>query len=89
MDDVTKSRYAEWLEEFIQHVMEYQPEKIGVCALLPDGCTLTNYFGGCGHMDKAMMGYTMNLDAIMEVTTANAKDILEAAEEQDGEDYEG
>lgn len=87
MEDVTKSKYAEWLEELIQHIMEYQPEKIGVCIFLPDGGTLSSYFGGCGHMDKAMMGYTMNLDATMAVVFANAKDILEAAdEEQDGDD---
>ena len=86
MDDVTKSAYAEWLEDFIRTIMEYKPEKFGVCVLLPDGSTMTNYFGECYHTDKAIMGYTMNLDAIMEVTTANAKDILDAAEEQDGDD---
>jgi hypothetical protein len=70
--------------------MEYQPERIGVCMLLPNGGTYSNYFGDCGHLDKALMGYTMNLDAIMEVTTANADQILAAAEsdeeEQDGDD---
>lgn len=90
MEDVTKSAYAEWLEEVIKDIMEYKPERLGVCMLLPDGGTYTNYFGDCGHMDKALMGYTMNLDAIMEVTTANADQILEAAEsadeEQDGDD---
>ncbi len=90
MTDVTKSAYAEWLEEFIKDIMEYQPEIIGVCMLLPNGGTYSNYFGDCGHLDKALMGYTMNLDAIMEVTTANADQILEAAEsadeEQDGDD---
>ena len=90
MMDVTKSDYAEWLEEVIKDIMEYKPERLGVCMLLPDGGTYTNYFGDCGHMDKALMGYTMNLDAIMEVTTANADQILAAAEsleeEQDGDD---
>ena len=86
MEDVTKSVYAEWLEEFIQHIMELKPEKIGVCALLPDGSTLTHYFGGCYHTDKAVMGYTMTQDAFMDVMYANAKEILEAAEEQDGDD---
>ncbi len=90
MEDVTKSAYAEWLEEFIKDIMEYKPERIGVCMLLPNGGTYSNYFGDCGHLDKALMGYTMNLDAIMEVTTANADQILAAAEsaeeEQDGDD---
>lgn len=87
MEDVTKSAYAEWLEEVIKDIMEYKPERFGICLLLPDGGTYTNYFGDCGHMDKALMGYTMNLDAVMEVVNANAKDIVEAAEEeQDGDD---
>jgi hypothetical protein len=87
MEDVTKSAYAEWLEEVIQGIMENKPEKIGVCCLLPDGSTMTNYFGECYHNDKAIMAHTFNLDAIWEVTTANAKEILEAAEEeQDGDD---
>lgn len=90
MEDVTKSAYAEWLEDLIKDIMTYKPERIGVCMLLPTGGTYTNYHGDCGHMDKALMGYTMNLDAIMEVATANADQILAAAEsdeeEQDGED---
>jgi hypothetical protein len=90
MEDVTKTAYAKWLEEFIKDIMEYKPERIGVCMLLPNGGTYSNYFGDCGHLDKALMGYTMNLDAIMEVTTANADQILAAAEaadeEQDGDD---
>jgi hypothetical protein len=86
LNDVTKSNYAEWLEELIQDIMEHQPEKIGVCMFLPDGGTLTSYFGGCYHTDKAVMAYTMNLDATMDVVSANAKDILDAAEEeQDGD----
>lgn len=87
LEDVTNSRYAEWLEDLIQNIMENQPEKIGVCMFFPDGCTLTSYFGGCYHMDKALMGYTMNLDATMDVVSANAQDIMDAAdEEQDGDD---
>ena len=86
MDDVTQSVYAEFLEELIRNIMEMQPENIGVCALLPDGSTLTQYFGGCYHTDKAVMGYTMNQDALMDVITANIKDIMAEAEEQDGED---
>lgn len=86
MEDVTKSGYAEWLEELIKDIMEYKPERIGVCMLLPDGGTYSSYFGDCGHLNKALMGYTMNLDAIMEVATANADTILAAAEEEQGGD---
>lgn len=93
MVNVTESIYAEWLEEFIKNIMELKPTKIGVCAVLPDGSTMTSYFGDVFHMDKAMMAYNMNLDAIWDVTTANAKEIVQTAEEidfdyaaEDGED---
>ena len=87
MEDVTKSAYAEWLEEVIKTIMEEKPEKIGFCMILPNGSTMTYYFGECYHTDKAVMAHTFNLDAIWDVTTANAKEILEAAEEeQDGDD---
>ena len=82
MDDITKTKYAEWLEEFIGYIMEHKPEKIGVCAILPDGGTLTSYFGEVYHTDKAVMGYSISLDATMDVINANAKDIMEAAEEE-------
>jgi hypothetical protein len=84
--DVRNSAYAEWLEEVIKSIMENKPEKIGMCCVLPDGSTLTNYFGECYHTDKAVMAYTFNLDAFWDVTTANAKEILDAAEDQDDED---
>lgn len=85
-NDVTSSPYAKWLEGMIEGIMEYKPEKIGMCAILPDGGSMTAYFGECAHSDKAMMGYQMNVDAMMDVATANARMILDAAEEQGGDD---
>ena len=81
--DITKTPYAEFLENFIENIMELQPEKIGVSAILPDGSVLTGYYGDCGHQDKAMMGYHMTTDAMMDTVTANARQIIEAAEEGD------
>ena len=86
--DVTKTPYAGWLEELIKTLLELKPDKIGVAAITPDGDVLTGYYGDCTHVDKAVMGYHMNLDATMDVVTANAADIIEAAEEQE-EDDEG
>lgn len=86
MDNVTESIYAEWLEEFIQAIMEMKPTKMGVCCVLPDGSTMNSYFGDVFHTDKAMMAYNMQMDAIWDVTTANAKEILAAADEQGGDD---
>lgn len=78
--------YAEWLEEFIKNLIAFQPEKIGVCAVLPDGNVLTAYYGDCGPADKAEMGFHMNNDGILDTVFANAREIVRAAEEQEGDD---
>ena len=88
MANVFETPYAEWLEEFIKTIVDLRPTKIGVCAILPDGCSLTGYYGGCGHQDKAIMGYQMQLDATMDVVKANAGAILGAAESQEEEKAE-
>lgn len=80
MTEITKTPYAEFLESFIRNIVELLPEKIGVCAILPDGSVLTGYYGDCSHQDKAMMGYHMHTDAVMDTVEANAKRIIEAAE---------
>ena len=83
-------RYAAWLETFIKDITELQPDKIGVCALMPDGSALTGYFGDCGHQDKALMGYHLHTDAVMDTVTANASRIVEAAnQEEEGGDSDG
>lgn len=84
--NVTETPYAEWLEELIEMIMELKPEKVGVCAVSSEGDVLTGYYGDCGHVDKAVMGYHMTLDAHQDVTIANAREILAAAEEQEDED---
>lgn len=83
--DVTKSPYAGFLEDVIEAIMEYQPVKIGICALNPDDTTMTGYYGDCGHVDKAVMAHHIYCDSVMEVVKSNAKMILEAAEEEEDE----
>lgn len=84
--DVTKTPYAGWLEEFIKTLLELKPTKIGVAAIIPDGDVLTGYYGDCTHVDKAVMGYHINLDATMDVVAANAKEIVDEAQEQEDEE---
>ena len=79
-------KYADWLEGFCREVAESQPEKIGVVCLYPDGAALTAYYGNVFHGDKANMAYQMQVDATMDVVRTNAKLILEAAEDQDGDE---
>ena len=84
--DITKSPYAEFLEMLCKTIMELKPEKIAVVALMKDGSAFTSSYGDCGPYDLAMMGIHMQADAMMEIVTANAKDIVAAAEEGDEED---
>ena len=81
--DVTQTPYAGWLEDLIRTLLELKPNKIAVAAIIPDGDVLTGYYGDCTHVDKAIMGYHLNLDATMDVVEANARVITRAAEEQE------
>ena len=84
--DVRDTPYAGWLEELIGTLMEMKPEKIGMAAILPSGDVLTGYFGDCGHTDKAVMAHNIQLDSLMDVVMANARDIVREAERQEEED---
>lgn len=85
-NDITKSPYAEFLEMLCKNIMELKPDKIAVVALMQDGSAFTSSYGDCGPYDLAMMGIHMQADAMMEIVTANAKDIVAAAQEGDEED---
>lgn len=79
-------KYAEWLEGFCREVVERQPEKIGVCLLNEDGTALTGYCGEVFPVDKSAMAHHIQSDALMDMVLANAKLIVEAAEEQEDEE---
>lgn len=81
-------KYQEWLEGLCQSVSELQPEKIAVVMVQEDGTALTAYYGIKFNTDKAAMSYHMQLDAVMDAVLANAREIVEAAEEEDGWDGE-
>ena len=77
--DVRQSPYAKWLEGFCRQVVEMKPERIGVC-VLSESTVLTAYYGEMCPEDKAVMAYHIQSDAIMDTVMANAKRIVEAAE---------
>lgn len=74
--------YAQFLEDFVQCLVENQPKKVFLGAILPDGNVLTGYFGA-NPQDKAIMAHNINMDAVMDTVYANAKTIVQAAEEQE------
>lgn len=86
MSDITKTPYAGFLEDVVRAIMEYQPSKIAFCTLNPDGTTLTGYFGDCDQQDKALIAHQIYSDSIMDVVKANARMILESADEEEFND---
>jgi hypothetical protein len=83
--DLQNSKYAEFLEEVLSGVVQLQPDKIGICMIAEDGITMTGYFGDCCPTDKAVMAFNFQNDATMDTIMVNAKMILEAAENGEGD----
>ena len=79
-------KYAAWLEGFCREVIERNTAKIGVCMLNEDGTALTGYCGEPFPVDKSAMAHHIQSDALMDMVLANAKLIVEAAEEQEYEE---
>ena len=88
MQDVTKTPYAGFLEMLCQNVVKHRPEKMAVVMQKKDGTTLTVAYGVLGPFDLLTMASAMLADAMMDIVKANARDIVEAAEEDDEEDEE-
>lgn len=88
--DIFKTPYAPFLEETIRAMLDLQPEKIGFCAITPDGTVLTSYYGKSElcPQDKAVMAYHIHSDAVMDIVMANAKYIVQEAD-REGDDDDG
>lgn len=84
MDEKLKP-YARFLETVAEQLIEYQPKKACLCAILPGGEVLTGYFGDVGCQDKAIMAHNINCDAVLDMVMANARMIVQEAEEQEDE----
>ena len=94
--DVSKSKYASFLERLISRIMEMEPDKIGVCFEGKSGDVCTTYYGDLYPSDKAMMSWHFQSDAMMDTVLVNAKLIISEADDggddddddDDGEDDE-
>ena len=78
-------KYAPFLEEMVKSVDELQPTKIGVVMICEDEAAMTAYMGVTSNTEKATMAYHMHMDAVMEAVFANARNIVETAEDQEDE----
>lgn len=81
--DIKSAPWAEWMEHSLKTLLEYEPEAIGMSAILPDGSFMTAYHN-CSVHDKITMAGNIYADAILDAVKANARDIVQAAEEQEG-----
>ena len=83
--DVQKLPYAGWLEDAIRLLSRQDVHCIGLAARVNKGEVLTAYFSA-DPSDKALLATHIQADGLFEMTLANARMIVEAAEEQEGDD---
>lgn len=82
MDERMKP-YAGFLENLCKDVAELQPAKIAVVGLLPGGEVYVTVCGDVSPCDMGTMAFRLQIEAVMDVIKANAKEIIEAAQEND------
>lgn len=82
MNDVEKLPYAGWLEDGIRLLTEHDVKSIAIAALTGGEQVLTAYWEA-GMADKAVMAAFIQGDAMLDMAMANAKMIVEAAEEEE------
>ena len=78
-------QYGEFLESVIKDILETQPKNIAVVFFSDDGEAHTAYFGTCYPAEVGQMAWQLNADAFLTMAQANARTILEAAEEEEDE----
>lgn len=79
-------KYGEFLESLVKDILETQPENIAVVFFSDDGEAHTLYFGKCYPADVGQMAWQLNADAMLAMAQANARTILDAAENEEDEE---
>lgn len=82
MEDVRKTKYAEFLENMINHIMANKPRAIAVAYIVEDGGVGCGYFD-CSMCDKLTMSGMIQHDATMDDIAANPEWLKEILEEED------
>lgn len=86
MDDITKTPYAEWLEQMLREIMARKPVRMAVVMITEKGETVTGYYGDHSPEDIGFMAMHMQFDSIWQLIGANADKILEMAQQTEEEE---
>lgn len=82
MDEIMNLPYAGWLEEAIATLAACGAKSIALAAQVENNTVFTAYFNA-DMTDKIILSENIRMDAVFEMAKANARAIVEAAEEAD------
>ena len=82
MKDITKEKYAEWLENSVKAIAEGDAKSILLAAKLGNGEVVTGYYE-CGLEDKAMLLAHIQADMTMSIVQNNADMVKKAIDDLD------
>lgn len=88
MKDITKEPYAEWLEESIKIISDFNPVCLCIAAMSADGGALTGYYNADA-ADKAAFAHHIQSDVTMDIIWANIGTIKEMMEDSSEEGENG
>ena len=80
--DYTTKPYAQFLEEVLPDMVQYDPVSIGIVFILPDGSIGTNYFN-CDCTDLVLMANAISKDELLSWMKVNREIINEEWEDDD------
>lgn len=82
ISDQMRQPYSDFVKDALFALAEYDIRCLCVCGLAADGECVTGYWDAQA-MDKAALASHIFSDAILDAMKANAREILEAAEEDE------
>ena len=80
--DYASKPYAQFLEEVLPDMVQYDPVSIGIVFILPDGSIGTNYFN-CDCTDLVLMANAISKDELLSWMKVNREIINDGWEEDE------